>query len=350
MSERTKPKAVALISGGLDSMLATKLILDQGIHVEGLNFYTGFCHSGHTSAIRNQGDKHKPKRNDALWVAEQLGIKLHIIDIVDEYKNVVLKPKHGYGQHMNPCLDCKIFMVSRAKQWLEANDFDFIITGEVAGQRPKSQRKKYLVQVGEQTKTNERLLRPLSAKLLAPTLPEREGWVDRERLCDFSGRSRKPQIALAKQYNFIDYAQPSGGCCVLTDESYAEKLRDLLRMRCQRDYDLDDITLLKVGRHLRPKRNFKLIIGRDKGENNFLAGYRKQFSYLRTVDHEGPLVLIDGEPTTDDFELAAKLTARFSQGRNAEKVTVAIKPLTAELQTLTVKPLLPTEVPQEWYV
>ena len=136
-------KAVALISGGLDSMLAAKLILDQGIHVEGLNFYTGFCHSGHTSAIK-ANKKNRVKRNDSLWVAEQLGIKLHIIDIVEPYKDIVINPKHGYGKNLNPCLDCKVFMVSNAIAWAEQHGFDFVITGEVVGQRPKSQLKVHL--------------------------------------------------------------------------------------------------------------------------------------------------------------------------------------------------------------
>ena len=124
-------KAVALISGGLDSMLAAKTIMDQGIHVEGINFFTGFCVEGHTHAIREK-NKVRPNRNNALWVAEQLGIKLHIVDVIEEYKKVVINPKHGYGAHMNPCLDCKIFMVNKAKQWIVENDFDFIIIGGFA--------------------------------------------------------------------------------------------------------------------------------------------------------------------------------------------------------------------------
>ncbi len=133
-------RAVALISGGLDSMLATRLVQQQGIEVEGINFFTGFCVEGHTHAIRKQ-DRTRQKRNNALWVAEQLGIRLHIVDIVEEYKNVVINPKHGYGANLNPCLDCKIFMVGKAQEWIEANGFDFIVTGEVIGQRPMSQRK-----------------------------------------------------------------------------------------------------------------------------------------------------------------------------------------------------------------
>jgi len=170
--DKKQRKAVSLISGGLDSMLATKVIMDQGIHVEGINFFTGFCVEGHTHAIR-QKDRNKQKRNNSLWVAEQLGIKLHIIDVIDEYKDIVLNPKHGYGQNMNPCLDCKIFMVEKAAAWawVEENDFDFIITGEVMGQRPKSQRKATLPIIARESGAEDRLLRPLSAKNLDPTLP-----------------------------------------------------------------------------------------------------------------------------------------------------------------------------------
>ena len=191
----TPRKAVALISGGLDSMLAARVMLEQGIHVEGINFYTGFCVEGHTHAIRNH-EHTKPKRNNALWTAEQLGIKLHLIDVIEEYKDVVINPKHGYGANLNPCLDCKGFMVKKAREWMETNGFDFIITGEVLGQRPMSQRRDTLPVVARASGAFDRLLRPLCAKLLPETLPEREGWVDRSRLLDFNGRSRKPQIRL----------------------------------------------------------------------------------------------------------------------------------------------------------
>jgi hypothetical protein len=152
-------KAIALISGGLDSLLAARLIQQQGIHVEGINFYTGFCVEGHTNAIRNR-DRSRVKRNNALWVAEQLGIKLHIIDIVDEYKDVVINPKHGYGANLNPCLDCKIFMVHKAYEWIREHGFDFIITGEVVGQRPKSQRKRVMPVIAHESGAEDLLLRP----------------------------------------------------------------------------------------------------------------------------------------------------------------------------------------------
>jgi tRNA U34 2-thiouridine synthase MnmA/TrmU len=342
-------KAVALISGGLDSLLATKVIMDQGIHVEGINFFTGFCVEGHTHAIRKK-DRNKPKRNNALWVAEQLGIRLHIIDVIEEYKDVVINPKHGYGANLNPCLDCKIFMVRKALEWIEKNEFDFIITGEVIGQRPNSQRKKTMPVISSESGADDRLLRPLCAKNLPQTLPEREGWVDREKLHDFSGRSRKPQIALAEGYHFDNYAQPAGGCCFLTDASYSTKLHDLWRHRHNKDYELDDIMLLKVGRHIRPNERFKLIIGREEGENNFLAGYRKQFIEIQVQDHAGPRVLVDGEPEAGDYELAARIAARFGQGRSAESVSVLIREKDGDERMLQVKPMQAAEILPVWYI
>jgi len=347
MSEQRK--AIALISGGLDSMLATKAMLDQGIRVEGINFFTGFCVEGHTHAIRRQDDA-KPKRNNALWVAEQLGIKLHIVDVIEEYKDVVLNPKHGYGANLNPCLDCKIFMVHKALEWIDANGFDFIITGEVVGQRPMSQRKDTMPVVARESGAEDRLVRPLCAQKLPATLPEREGWIDRERMFAFSGRSRKPQMALAKQYGFVEYAQPAGGCCFLTDEQYANKLADLWQGRGERRYELDDIMLLKVGRHLRPRPHFKMIIGREEGENNFLEGYRKQFVHLRALNYDGPLALIDGTPDASDLELAARLVCRFGKGRDIEYIQVLITDKQGDSRVIEVAPFTADDVPQAWYL
>jgi len=342
-------KAVALISGGLDSLLAAKVIQEQGVHVEGINFYTGFCVEGHTHAIRKK-DRARPKRNNALWVAEQLGIKLHIVDIIEEYKDIVANPKHGYGANLNPCLDCKVFMVQKAREWIEKNGFDFIITGEVIGQRPKSQRKDTMPVIARESGADELLLRPLCAKNLAPTKPELEGWVVREKLHDFEGRTRKPQIALAKQFGFEDYAQPAGGCCFLTDAQYSHKLADMWKARGDRTYELDDIMLLKVGRHLRPRPHFKMIIGREDGENKFLHGYRKQYTHLFTTSHKGPLVLIDGSIKEDELELAAQITARFSQGRNADKVDVEIHTLAGDNFTRQVTPIAGEAIPRDWYL
>jgi len=343
-------KALALISGGLDSLLAARLVQQQGIEVEGINFYTGFCVEGHTHAIR-QHDRKRAKRNNALWVAEQLGIKLHIIDIVEEYKNVVINPKHGYGANLNPCLDCKIFMVQKALDWIRHNGFDFIITGEVIGQRPKSQLKRCMPIIADESGAEDLLLRPLCALSLPPTLPEREGWVDRERLRDFSGRSRKPQMALAAEFGFADYAQPAGGCCFLTDHSYSVKLQDLWTNRGSRQYEIDDIMLLKVGRHIRPCKDFKLIIAREEGENNFLSGYRNQFQSIKTVSHAGPLALVEGaELDQAQLELACAITARFSKGRDADSVELRVSNRGRDDRSVHVKPLLAEQIEREWII
>ncbi len=343
-------KAVALISGGLDSLLAARVMQEQGIHVEGINFYTGFCVEGHTHAIRKK-DQSKPKRNNALWSAEQLGIKLHIVDIVEDYKQVVINPKHGYGAHMNPCLDCKVFMVQKAHEWMIEHDFDFIITGEVIGQRPMSQRKDTMPIVSNDSGAEDRLLRPLCGKNLPETLPEREGWISREGLYGFSGRGRKPQMALAKQFGFEDYATPAGGCCFLTDAAYSTKLADLWKARGDKIYEIDDIMLLKVGRHLRPADNFKVIIAREEGESNFLEGYRKLFSYMRILSHNGPLALIDGRDLSEEnIQQAAALHARFCQGRSELSVEIEYTDMTGVSRVFNVKPMAASEIPKDWYL
>jgi hypothetical protein len=328
-------------------MLAAKVILDQGVHVEGINFFTGFCVEGHTHAIRKQsGDK--PKRNNALWVAEQLGIRLHIIDVIEDYKQVVLNPKHGYGANLNPCLDCKGFMVGKAHTWMQQHDFDFIITGEVVGQRPMSQRRDTMPVVARESGAGARLLRPLCARLLPETLPEQEGWVQRDQLLGFNGRSRKPQMALARHYGFSDYAQPAGGCCFLTNEQYAVKLSDLWQSRGKRDYELDDIMLLKIGRHLRPRPNFKLIIPREEGESRYLEGYRRQYTHLQAFNDNGPVVLLDGIADEDDLLLAARLTARYCQGRDAASVSVRITAANGAARVVDVAPFMTADVPVAW--
>lgn len=347
--EQKQRKAISLISGGLDSMLATKMMIEQGIHVEGINFFTGFCVEGHTHAIRKH-DKEKQKRNNALWVAEQLGIKLHIIDVIEEYKDVLLNPKYGYGANMNPCLDCKIFMVRKAKEWALENGFDFIITGEVIGQRPMSQRKDTMPVVQKQSGIDDLLLRPLSAKNLPETKPEREGWVDRSKLMGITGRGRKDQMKMARDWGIEDYASPAGGCCFLTDKQYSDKLVDLWQARNSKEYEFDDIMLLKVGRHLRYKPEYKLIIGREEGENNYLNGYKNQFAYVYCSSHAGPLILIDGDFDKADEEFTAKVLGRFTQGKNADTVTMVFSYLDGTSKEVTVAPMPADEIKQEWYI
>lgn len=340
-------KAAVLLSGGLDSMLAARIMQKQGIHVEGINLFTGFCVEGHTHAIRKK-DKLKPKRNNALWCAEQLGIKLHIIDIIEEYKAIVLNPKHGYGANLNPCLDCKIFMVNKALEWIGQHGFDFIVTGEVIGQRPMSQRKDTMPKVARESGAGDLLLRPLCAKNLPPTRPEIEGWVDREKLYGFSGRSRKPQIALAASFGITEYAQPAGGCCFLTDAEYSIKLADLWASRGSKQYEFDDIMLLKVGRHIRPAANYKLIIAREEGEVKFLQGYRKEFASLKTISHPGPLALIDGDPSEEQKMEAASIVARYGKGKAAQWVEIEYCDITGQCTTLKTAPMQPGHLSKEW--
>lgn len=338
-------------------MLAARVIMDQGIHVEGVNFFTGFCVEGHTHAIREK-QRATPRRNNALWVAEQLGIKLHIIDVIEPYKDVLLNPKHGYGANLNPCLDCKVFMVKKAVElcltgidgYLDSHDFDFIITGEVVGQRPKSQRKQTMPLIARESGAEDLLLRPLCAKLLPETLPEREGWVDREALFAFNGRSRKPQIELAESLGFTDWSQPAGGCCFLTDASYSSKLTDLWRARGSREYELDDVMLLKVGRHLRPAPHFKLIIGREDGENRYLEGYRNRFVSLQSTSHNGPLCLVDGTPGSADLMQAAEILARYGQGREEAAVTVQVRTPDGVCSDLQVTPAAPEAIEPDWHI
>lgn len=338
-------KVLALLSGGLDSMLAAKLMMNQGLQVEGINFFTGFCGVGSSCIKREDKSPH-----NAQWVANQLGIKLHIVNVVDEFKDVLIKPKYGYGAHLNPCLDCKCFMVMQALSWMKQHDFAFLITGEVLGQRPMSQRKDTLPIVAKDTE--DLLLRPLSAKLLPPTLPEIKGWVDRELLCDFSGRSRKPQIALAKQFGFIEYPQPAGGC-ILTDKIYTNRMQDFWRQQGSKNYTLDDIKLLQVGRHLRPRENFKIIIGRDQLENDFLDKYQNSYTSMHSSSHIGPRVLYIGEIYAEGINLAAQITAYFGKGRKAEAVQIVVTaPHDNEQQTqfqqLMISPI--TEIPAHWYI
>jgi tRNA-specific 2-thiouridylase len=217
------------------------------------------------------------------------------------------------------------------------------------GQRPMSQRKKTLPVVSAESGAEDLLLRPLCAKNLPETRPEKEGWVDRALLHSITGRSRKPQMALAQQFGFEDYAQPAGGCCFLTDQNYAVKLQDLWDNRGRKTYELDDIMLLKVGRHIRPSKAFKLIIAREEGETRFLSGYKKQFQSIKTVSHAGPLTLIEGDKLdAQQIQLACAITARFSKGRDAESVEVVFSDQDRSSQQIHIKPL--ADIQPEWYI
>jgi tRNA-specific 2-thiouridylase len=221
----------------------------------------------------------------------------------------------------------------------------------VVGQRPMSQRRATMPVVAKESGSNDLLLRPLSAKQLPETLPEIEGWVERDKLLDFNGRTRKPQMALAAQFGFKDYAQPAGGCCMLTDENYAVKLQDMWKNRPSRAYELDDIIMLKMGRHFRLAPHLKIIIGREEGENRFMQGYKNQLVSIYPTSHNGALALVDGEfKSNAEKQTALALIARYSQGKNADQVTLNIRQIDATEQEYHIQPMLADDIKKEWII
>jgi len=302
------PKAIALLSGGLDSTLAVELILDQGIEVEALNFVTPFC------TCNRKG------RCEAAYVAERFDISLEIIPLVEEFFQVVKRPKYGYGSGMNPCLDCRILMFSRARERMEEVGADFVFTGEVLGERPMSQRRDAMRVIERESRLDGRLLRPLSAKLFPPTILEREGIVDREKLLALQGRSRKGQMALAEERGINDYPCPAGGCR-LTDPNFARRMRDLVYST--ENFDLNDVNLLKLGRHFRLSPRAKAVVGRNEEENRRIQALVKGGDLLLEVKGcASPVTLLRGDPSEGEIRLAAAITVRYSDAKMDGEVSV----------------------------
>ena len=314
-TDNNTPKAIALVSGGLDSTLSVRLMQEQGVEVKGVHFYTGFCITEQQRRSGNPTGKDRP--NDGLRAGAELGIDVEIVDISQEYLRIVTNPKHGYGANVNPCIDCRAMMIKKAGEIMQQEGADFVITGEVLGQRPMSQNRKAMDIIENEGELDGRLVRPLSAKNLPKTVPERENLIDRERLKGFSGRTRKPQMALAQEFGVEDYLQPAGGCCFLTDENFARKFRDFFEHNPDGQLDHDQIMLLTIGRHFRLAGGTKVVIGRDQGENNMIQGLveRGAGGQLMVVeDHKGPMTLVTpaaaGE-SEEDYLLAAAMTARY---------------------------------------
>ncbi|WP_428738599.1 argininosuccinate synthase domain-containing protein [Sulfurimonas sp.] len=284
-------KAIALFSGGLDSTLAMKLIIDQGIDVLAINISTGF---GST----------KDRRAHMENMCAQVGAEFKIVDIQDEYlQDVLFSPKHGYGKHFNPCIDCHAKMFEVAKRIMKDEGASFLISGEVLGQRPMSQNKDALQTVLNESNCEGLLLRPMSAKRLAPTTPEIEGWVDREKLEDIMGRSRDRQMELAKEIGLSDYESPGGGC-LLTDENFGKKMWDFIKFDT---FEKQDIPVMKHGRHFRLEGGAKLVIGRDKDENEYLQNIENdKFYHIRTVGLPGPHALLSKNASNEDKEFATR--------------------------------------------
>ena len=301
-----KHRAIALLSGGLDSTLAVQLILDQGIDVEALNFVTPFCTCNRLG------------RCEAQVVAERLSIPIKTIPIIDPLFEVLKAPKHGYGSGMNPCLDCRILMFTRAREHLQETKADFVFTGEVLGQRPMSQHLRAMRIIDAESGLADRVLRPLSAKLLAPTYPERNGVVQRDKLLGIRGRSRKEQISLAAQYRIADYPCPAGGCR-LTDPGFARRMRDLVTH--EPDFDLNDVNLLRVGRHFRLSPSSKAVVGRNEEENGRLRALAKPGDILFDTHGVGsPLTLLRGSARGREVDDAAAITARYSDAAGPNTV------------------------------
>jgi len=279
-------------------MLAIRIMQEQGIEVEALNFKTMFTCCQDTSA----------------QAARDLGVRLTVLSTEDDYLDLVKKPEFGYGKGANPCVDCRIYMFELAEKFMQQIDASFIISGEVVGQRPMSQKRRDLDVISHRSGLEDLLLRPLSAQLLPPTKPEREGWVDRSMLYDIQGRSRKRLIELANKYNLKEVPTPSTGCA-LTEKGFGQKVFDLIQIEDSNatwDYEI-----LKIGRHFRYDEQTKIVMGRDHEENYQLQYYHelphsRSTAFFDPDDFMGPNAILVGPPTEDAIAFAAGLVLRFA--------------------------------------
>jgi tRNA-specific 2-thiouridylase len=298
-------KAVGLISGGLDSTLAAKIVKDLGVEVYGVYFSMpwGCC------------DKTK-----AYEAAIALGISFITLQLDERYLDVVKNPKHGYGSALNPCVDCRIHMFTRAAHYMREIGADFVFTGEVLGQRQMSQLKNSMRWIEQGSGLEGRLLRPLCAQLLPPTLAEQQGLIDREKLLALNGRSRKPQIELANQYEIKDFPQPAGGC-LLTSPEFASRMKDTFKYGYR---NFRETIALKWGRHFRINDQFKIILGRDEEENESLVRYAHPDDYiLQMTATYGPIGILKGyNPPEDILKLAAGFMQKFSKSKTQTSIRV----------------------------
>jgi tRNA-uridine 2-sulfurtransferase len=303
MENKSGIRALSLLSGGLDSQLAICVLRDQGIEVHGLCFESPFF----TSA-------------PARAAAAQLKIPLIVQNFTSDIVALLKAPPHGFGACMNPCIDCHARMFRHAGQLMEEKGFHFLSTGEVLNERPKSQNPKSLVIVGRDSGYAEYLLRPLSAKLLPETKPEKMGWVDRSRLLDLQGRSRKPQFALAEKFGLTDYPTPAGGC-LLTDPNFCKRLKDL-----KENEGLDNVhylRLLKIGRHFRLSPSIKVVVGRNARENGIIERHAEADEIvLKMTNVPGPSAVMPGSATPEQVEMAVSICARYSDATPGSPVPI----------------------------
>jgi len=317
---------IALFSGGLDSALAILLILQQNIKVTALTFLTHFgCDINDKSSCSH----------DPFSAAEKFGFEVKMMHLGDKFVEIVKNPPHGYGKNMNPCIDCRILMLREAGIFMDMVGADFVFTGEVLGQRPMSQHLRQLNVIKRESGLGDRLVRPLSGRLLPATAPEKSGLLDREKLENISGRSRKRQMELAAKYGLEDYPNPAAGC-LLTDVNYSRRLRDLLAHR--QNIDFNDLNLLKVGRHFRIDPATKIIVGRNRPENEKITQCRRPGQWVfEAKDIGSPLTLLEGELSDSNMQLAAALTARYCDGKNLEMVEIIYR-IDGDVRTITVAP------------
>jgi len=291
-------KAIALFSGGLDSALAIKLIQEQNIEVEALYIDVGF-------------ESNREKKEFLKEAAKKLNVKLHILDIRDEYiKNILFSPKYGYGKNLNPCIDCHANMIKVAKNLMEKIHAKFIINGEVVGQRPMSQRLPAMNAVTNLSGAKGLILRPLSAKLLPPTIPELKGWVDRKKLLGISGRERKIQLNLAKKYGIESFIESPSGGCLLTDANFSKRVSDLKKYV---GFTYKEIEITKVGRHFNID-GYKIIISRNKDENLILKNYEGDFfDIMKCNNFPGPIGLIQKNTPEKIKQKAANIVVSYTK-------------------------------------
>jgi tRNA-specific 2-thiouridylase len=320
-----KVRALLLFSGGLDSLLAGKVLQAQGIEVWAVRFITPFFHWGWRG---------REEEFDRL-LREKYGFRGLIRDVSEEYLRMLRDPPHGFGSAANPCIDCKILMLRRAREMLPEVGADFLATGEVVGQRPMSQRPDALQRVSKLAGDNEDklILRPLSAKLLEPTRPEIEGWVDRERLLDISGRGRERQLAMAAAYGWEDYESPGGGC-LLTDPAFSQKLRDFI---AHEEFGVEDIDLLKHGRHFRLPEGAKLVVGRHQEDNEALLKVVNPDYIPVRLPIPGPYSLLYRGATPADRELAARIALTYGKSKPGERYEVKVGDETYEVEPFESK-------------
>jgi tRNA-specific 2-thiouridylase len=313
LTPHSSHRAIALYSGGLDSTLAILTVLRQGIEVKAVNFMN---HFGCDISDRSSCSK------NPFSAAEKFGFEVKLCHLSEKFVEIVKNPKFGHGKNMNPCMDCRILMLNEAKEFMEMTGAEFIITGEVLGQRPMSQRRDALDIIDRETGLKGLVLRPLSAKLLRPTLAEEKRVVDRELLYGFNGRTRKPQMALAAEFGLTDYPAPAGGC-LLTEPNYSYRLKELL------DHDADpslkDLQLLRIGRHFRLSAACKVVVGRDKTENEQLIGlFSDEVVLLRVPGFGSPVTLVRGDADEQTVVAAAALCARYSDAKALPEVEVKV--------------------------